>query len=187
MRFADQTLPSCQGLCDADPACLGVFYSSAVSGSAAFVCYTLRALVECGTTLEGDSYTRNRTAPHGDTLPPAAAVAVPDVRAKARVAPNRSAAAVHVVDWRHATPEVWSSGVLPATVFPPLALNISNGILLGSSAGVGARGCGRLLFMLHELGGAPPVVLEGVCAGNVTMLTIPSPVPWSLVEVRPAA
>jgi hypothetical protein len=80
-------------------------------------CDTLHKLIECETSLHGDSYTRNLTAPshgkHPNGPPPAAVSLVEEVRAKVRLASNLSVATIHIVDWRHAMPAVWSSGVLP--------------------------------------------------------------------------
>ena len=171
-----------------------------------------------------------------------------DVRLKVRLAPNRSLATVHIVDWRAAIagraapspvctrkPQPCPSdpGVTycnsdpapgqcqtkmphpPCPPCPPLlngsssgsggnsvsgdeaetawlapfTINVSNAILqqpppasgLGSSPG---GGCRTLEFTLHQLGSAPPQIVKGECLGKVTMLTIASPRPWALLEVR---
>jgi hypothetical protein len=191
-KFDGQSLLSCEDLCDNDHLCLGLFF--ATKG-----CYTLHKLIKCNTSLHGDSYTRNLTAPshgkHPNGPPPAAVSLEEEVRAKVRLASNLSVAAIHIVDWRHAMPAVWSSGVLPATVFGPFTLNISNAILstppdgdqLPAASLVQQQPCGGLHFTLHQLD-QPSKQVEGVCdvVAGVTMLALPSPVPWGLVEVRRA-
>lgn len=299
-QFSGQSLESCEKLCDADAKCKGLYFSS-------YDCYTLHALVQCDTELAGASYTRNVTAPRGDGAQTTALAAssVADVRVKVRVAPNRSLATVHIVDWRDAfagqlpiapctrtpqpcpsnpgvtfcnsdpTPgqcqekmphrpcppcpldrqEGYSSGTTPLEAqpyseastsgadYPAFRLNISNAILnnlrspatqgdakklLGASclsvlkgcwpvqaqlsrcrvcegrqqqhlkqAGCSAhdidaycgrrRGCGELRFILHSLGDVPPTVVNGTCQGGVTVLTLASPKPWAMLEVRPRA
>ena len=189
-KFDGQSLLSCEYLCDSDPLCKGLFF--ATSG-----CYTLHKLVECSTSLSGDSYTRNMTAPlhgHHTGPPPAAVSSEEEVRAKVRLASNLSVAAVHYVDWRHAMPAVWSSGVLPSTVFGPFTLNISNAILSTPPDGdqppatsLVQPQCGGLHLTLHQLD-QPSQQVEGVCdaVAGVTVLVLPSPAPWGLVEVRRA-
>ena len=175
-RFTDQSLLTCETLCDSSALCRGIFYYGGT-------CYTLNELVECETTLRGDSYMKNLSAaPHNrSATEPVANSSVADVRVKVRRSANRSVAAVHMVDWRHALPSIWSTGVLPNTSFPPFQLNVSNAILKDGVA------CNALEFVLHQLGSDhPPKAVKGPCVGNVTVLTLPSPVPWSLLEVRAA-
>lgn len=188
-KFAGQSLLSCQSLCDDDDMCKGVYLSA--SGSE---CFTLHELVSCRTTLRGDSYTRTAKGhAHAHPAGPASPVvtAEPQVRLRLRVAPNHSVAALHVVDWRNAMPSVWTTGVLPARTFGPLTVNVSNAILAQPTsladvaAGNGGSGCGALRFSLHGLADTAPVALAGQCVGGVTTLTIPSPAPWSIIEVQP--
>jgi hypothetical protein len=194
VRFVGQSLVVCKSLCDVDTLCLGVYFVDNLSGDGN-TCYTLHELVECHTTLPGDSYTNlNRTAfpnknkhrhapPPPPPLPPPAASSEGHVRTQVRRSSNGSLAAVHIVDWRNALPSIWMTGVLPNTTFPPFTLNVSNAILTPP------RACGEFIFLLHELGRQPNISAEVVvgsrCNGNVTELTLPSPVPWSLLEVRP--
>ena len=182
-KFSGQSLLSCEYLCDNDPLCQGIFFSGE--------CFTLHDLIECNTFLHGDSYTRNRTAPppHGHPAgpPPAAASSEEEVRAKVRLAGNRSVAAVHFVDWRNAMPAVWSGDVLPTNSFGPFTLNISNAILSAAPPDERSRAepCGGMRFTRHQLD-KPAKPIEGACdaAAGVTTLTLPSPKPWGLVEVR---
>ena len=98
--------------------------------------------------------------------------------------------------------------MLPNRTFQPLRLNVSNSILVpprpppapaktgGGGTAVPTAGadapaggapppCGGLEFTLHELGAsAEPRTLTGPCEAGVTLLTLPSPTPWSLLEVR---
>lgn len=166
-----------------------------------------------------------------------------DVRLKVRLAPNRSLAALHIVDWRMANagraepstvcttkplqcpsdpgvtycssdpapgqcqtkmphrpcppcpplPNASGSSVSGGEVdgtWPPFTVNVSNAILQTPplrGLGSGLGGCGALEFTLHQLGGAPPHKMKGQCHGGVTVLAIASPLPWSLLEVRPLA
>ena len=185
-------LASCEGLCDLDPLCKGVYKDRSR-------CFTLHELVETDTGLAGDSYTRNMTAPPCQPVALAASSEL-EVRVKVRVAANRTVGSIHIVDWRNALPAVWGSGgVLPKGSYPPVTVNVSNAILAPPVAPESdatqtprevavAADCGKLEFVLHQLGGAQTAqVLKGVCAGEVTVLTVPSPVPWSIVEIRPKA
>jgi hypothetical protein len=176
-RFTDQSLLTCEILCDSTSHCRGIYFYGGT-------CYTLNELVECQTTLRGDSYMKNLSAaPHNHSASsvPVANSSDENVRIKVRRSVDQSVAAVHIVDWRHALPSIWPTGVLPNITYPPFQLNVSNAILRHATA------CTDLEFVLHQLGpGRPPRVVKGPCAGNVTVLTLPSPVPWSLIEVRPA-
>jgi hypothetical protein len=194
-RLDSQSLLSCQWACDNDSRCRGIYIRPQSR-----LCYILYDLVECSTSLSGDSYTRNASLPHrghgggGSGDPAVTASSEPNVKVKVRVAPNGSVGAVHVVDWRHAVPEIWSSGHLPNSSFTPFELNISSAVL-AVSAQQGGRPptrswqCSQLNFVLHELGSRPPTPIVPRCAGGgtVSTLTLPSPVPWSIVEVRPNA
>lgn len=179
-RFVGVNLPICEALCDADPRCAGVWYFGGK-------CFTLDQLVRCNTSLRGDSFTRKKL-PRNHSVPvpiPMAGSSESDVHVKVRAAPNRSLAVVHIVDWRHALPEVWTKGVLPNNTFPPFQLNISVELVHRNPTN---PPCAGLAFALHELGPDHPTSrpVAGVCEGNVSMLMLPSPVPWSILEVRSA-
>ena len=201
-RWTEMSLLSCEYMCDSIPTCAGIQFQGSE-------CYTLNgnvSLVECHTTLKGDSYARVPGASRspGRRNPNSSAVSSEaHVRVRVRRAVNRSFATVHVVDWRLALPSIWMTGVLPRNrTFPPFELNISHAILSSASAGHADGGdasssmmppCGELAFVLHTLRlnrsatGTPgaSVAVSGVCVGNVTILKLPSPQPWSLLEVRP--
>ena len=154
-------------------------------------CYTLHELVESATGLAGDSYARNMTAPPGGQPVALAVSSEQDVRLKVRVAANRTVGCIHVVDWRNALPAVWIGDIAPKENYPPVTVNVSNAILAPAMAkrlGTAAAGCGKLDFVLHHLNSSKASeAVQGVCIGAVTVLTVPSPVPWSLLEIRPKA
>jgi hypothetical protein len=187
-KYEGQSLLSCQSLCDDDDMCKGVYLSSTSSE-----CFTLNELVRCETTLRGDSYTRTAKG-HAHPAQPSSPVstAEPDVRLRLRVAPNHSVAALHVIDWRNSMPSVWTTGVLPNRTFGLISVNVSNSVLQpkslaatrGAGSDVGAV-CGNLRFSLHGLADTAPVVLTGQCSGGMTVLKLPSPGPWSIIEVKP--
>eukprot|EP01043_Picozoa_sp_COSAG02_P053430 COSAG02_NODE_5895_length_3956_cov_1.928442_4_plen_170_part_00 len=168
--------------------CKGVYVSRTSSE-----CFILHELVKCRTTLHGDSYTRIAQG-HAHPAEPYSPVrtAEPHVQLRLRVAPNHSVAALHVVDWRNAMPSVWTTGVLPSRTLGPLSVNVSNSVLQpkvlpdveGIRGGAG-NACG-LRFSLHGLADIAPVELTGQCSDGVTVLNVPSPSPWSIIQVEPA-
>jgi len=185
-KWTDMSLVACEYLCDSIKECAGIQFD----GSTCFTLDGVTSLIECNTELAGDAYTRVPGASRKpNSTVPASGVASsePDVRVQVRRAANRTFAMVHIVDWRLALPSIWTRGVLPKNrTFPSFTLNVSHAVLNSTS-------CGELTFVLHILRinrsatgtPGPSITVSGVCVGNVTILTLPSPQPWSMLEVRP--
>jgi hypothetical protein len=177
-------LAACAAMCDRDPHCKGIYFNSVnASWGPSTVCYALQSLVECETTLTGNSYVRQQSSYAEDDisapLEPVAVISDPQVHARTRRSVDNAAVAIHLVNWR-ATKNVWGSGEVPG-LLQPITVNLSNAMfdLRG--------GCGAINVMLHQLGGGANSTVKVACTNgdNVTVLSLPAPDPWAIVEVRP--
>ena len=176
-------LHACEAMCDRDPYCKGIYFNNVnYSWGPSTVCYALHSLVESDTTLTGNSYVRQQSSYTEDDTsvapPPVAVSSDPQIHVRTRRSADNAAVAVHLVNWRGAN-NVWGSGVVPG-LLQPITVNLSNAMFRPRG------GCGAINVTLHQVGRAANSTVKVACVkDNVTVLSLPAPDPWAIVEVRP--